>query len=149
MKKKIVILYYSKSGNTKMLAKRILDIFREFIPENVSIELFDAVNMNFSSLMDASAFIIGSPDYFGYMSGYIKLFFDELYENRSQLKGRPAFAFVSHGGGGKAGKSLSELCGALEFNFITPVINVKGDKITSKIESQIQKNCQALLKNLQ
>ena len=32
--KKIVFLYYSKSGNTKLLAKRINDIFREFIPDD-------------------------------------------------------------------------------------------------------------------
>ena len=148
MKKKIVILYYSRSGNTKMLAKRIMDIFREFIPEDTSVELYDAAQQNFTSLMNASAYIIGSPDYFGYMSGYIKLFFDELYESRSELVDRPAFAFVTHGGGGKVGKSLSELCNALKFNFISPVISVKGDKISSKIESQIQKNCLALLKLL-
>lgn len=148
MKKKIVILYYSKSGNTKMLAKRIMDIFREFIPEDVSIELYDALQMNFQSIMDASAFIIGTPEYFGYMSGYIKLFFDELYDMRSKLEGRPAFAFVSHGGGGKAAKKMAELCRSLKFNFIEPVINIKEDKVPSKIETQIQKNCLALLKVL-
>jgi multimeric flavodoxin WrbA len=148
MSKKIVIVYYSKSGNTKTLAKRIYDIFREFLPENFSIILYDASELNFASIKDASAFIIGSPDYFDYMSGYIKLFFDEFYEDRESFKGKPAFVFLTHGGGGKAGKKIVALCEALNFSMITPGISVKDRKITPKIESQIQKNCLAMVKLL-
>lgn len=42
----IIILYYSRENHTKMLAKRFLDIFREFIPENFRLEMLDAKNLN-------------------------------------------------------------------------------------------------------
>ena len=51
------------------------------------------------NLLKASAFIIGSPDYFEYPSGWLKVFFDEMYNHRNELRDIPVFGFISHGGG--------------------------------------------------
>ena len=100
----IIILYYSKSGNTKELAKRIFEIITSFAPKNVKIQMMDATQIDIEALKAASAYIIGTPDYFSYPSGYIKIFFDEMYDIREQLKQKPVFGFVSHGGTGKGAK---------------------------------------------
>lgn len=142
----IIILYYSKENHTKMLAKRIFDIFREFVPNHISIKMMDARKMEKQELLDAKGYIIGSPDYFDYVSGHIKLFFDDFYDERDQFRGKPAFGFITHGGGAKAHKYLSGLLKAFKFEVIDPLIVVKLDDISSKIESQIQKNCLKMLK---
>ncbi|MHA1519258.1 MAG: flavodoxin family protein [Promethearchaeota archaeon] len=149
LKYNIVILYYSKENNTKMLAKRIFDIFREFIPNDFTISMMDAQSMETAKLQKADGLIIGSPDYFGYVSGYIKIFFDEMYSERAIFKGRPVFGFITHGGKGSAQKAMLQLFSSMKFQIIEPIISVNMDKITSKTEAQIQKNCLKMLKIIQ
>jgi len=146
MKKKFIILYYSKDGNTHQLAKRFWDIFREFIPNKYDIEMMKVQEMDLNSLRTSIGIIIGSPDYFGYISGHIKIFFDEILEYKKDIKNKPAIGFITHGGGGEATKPLQTLFEYLKFNLIKPIISVKEDNITSKIESQIQKSLMKMLK---
>ncbi len=146
MKKKFIILYYSKEGNTHQLAKRFWDIFREFIPNSYDIEMMKAQEMNLESLRASIGIIVGSPDYFGYVAGQIKIFFDEILEYKKDFKNKPAIGFITHGGGGDAAKSLETLLTHLKFNIIKPIISVKENKITSKTEAQIQKSLMKMLK---
>lgn len=136
----IPILYYSKGGKTKTLAKRIHEIFTAIAPKNFKIEMMSATEPNWEALKKAAAFIIGTPDYFSYPAGQIKIFFDEFYESRNELKDRPVFGFVTHGGTGKAIKPLQELCSSLKLKIITPFISLENE-INAKMEAQIQKHC--------
>jgi len=146
MKKKFIILYYSKEGNTHQLAKRFWDIFREFIPNRYEIEMMKAQEMDLESLRASIGIIVGSPDYYGYVAGQIKIFFDEILEYKKDFKNKPAIGFITHGGGGDAAKSLQILIDHLKFNNINPIISVKENKITSKTEAQIQKSLMKMLK---
>jgi flavorubredoxin len=141
----VYILYYSKSNNTKELAKRIFEIITSFAPKNVKIQMMDATQMDLDALKAASAYIIGSPDYFSYPSGYIKTFFDEMYELRESLKNKPCFGFMTHGGTGKGIKVLQKLCESIKLRVIPTFINVKEKEITPKDEKQIQMNCQIMI----
>ncbi len=145
-KKKFVILYFSKEGNTYQLAKRFWDIFREFIPNKYEIEMMKTQEIDIGILRESIGIIVGSPDYYGYVSGQIKIFFDEILEYKKDFKNKPAIGFITHGGGGEATKPLQTLFEHLKFNLIKPIISVKEDKITSKIESQIQKSLMKMLK---
>ena len=52
----------------------------------------------------ADAVALGTPDYFSYLAGTIKTFFDDIYlwdQAGKPVKGKPAALFFSHGGGGK------------------------------------------------
>ncbi|MHA1619106.1 MAG: flavodoxin family protein, partial [Promethearchaeota archaeon] len=113
------------------------------------ISMMDATNLDTAKLKEADGLIIGSPDYFGYVSGYIKIFFDEMYPERAIFKGRPVFGFITHGGKGSAQKALLQLFSSMKFQIIEPIISVNMDKITSKTEAQIQKNCLKMLKIIQ
>jgi hypothetical protein len=60
---------------------------------------------------DAVAF--GSPDYYSYIAGGLKVFVDDWYiarkSNRRGLEGKPYGLFYSHGGGGDVRGPLEEL----------------------------------------
>jgi hypothetical protein len=43
------------------------------------------------------------------MAGQVKTLFDERWERRADVAGKPAMGFVSHGGGGKTRESLAEM----------------------------------------
>nr|MDO8112031.1 NAD(P)H-dependent oxidoreductase [Candidatus Sigynarchaeota archaeon] len=144
---KITILYYSKEGHTKALAEVIKSILDPMLPARIQSELVSATTLNFERLKDSAAFILGSPDYFSYVAGYMKTFFDDLWEHRAIFKDRPAFGFITHGGGGKATKALEDLCGSFKFNYIKPTIST-GKPADEKLKTQIKANCEKLLKLL-
>lgn len=149
MAKLVYIVYHSKKGSTKLLAQRIMDVFRSLFPKNIQIELMNVDDIDMDGLKKADGFVIGSPDYFSYPSGKIKTIFDELYDIRSELSGRPSFGFITHGGSGKAVKPLSSLINSIKLKEVGPVIEVKTTNISSKHESLIQKNCQMMIKELE
>ena len=135
-----------RENHTKTLAKRFLDIFREFLPMNFRIEMMHATEIDYTKLKTCAGIVVGSPDYFGYVSGYIKIFFDEIYLHKDEYHKRPIIGFITHGGGGKAEKKLRDLFTYFDFEIIDPIISVKLDNITSKIENQIQKSGLKMLK---
>lgn len=76
---------------------------------------------------DAAAF--GSPDYYSYIAGGLKVFVDDLYiarkTNREGLANKPYGLFYSHGGGGRVRDFFEKLFNALKV----------GQKIGFTIES--------------
>ncbi|MFX0097517.1 MAG: flavodoxin family protein [Candidatus Hodarchaeota archaeon] len=144
MTKNVYIVYYSKTGNTKRLAERILDNFSELQTEDISIKLMSATELDLDALKAADGYVIGTPNYFGAPSGYVKIFFDELYMERTILKGRPVFCFISHGGSGDI-ERLRAMCNWLNLKVVGPTIVVSGSNITSKNLSDIESNIKKML----
>ena len=62
-------------------------------------------------VLNAGAVAIGSPDYYGYVAGTIKTFFDDMYiwdKEGKAVTGKPAALFYSHGGGGTVKQGLEK-----------------------------------------
>lgn len=155
----IYILYYSKSGNTKALAEKIYDKLLSIIQtnSNINIEIKELSKLlsipnsdALDNLLKASAFIIGSPDYFEYPSGWIKVFFDEMYNHRNELRDIPVFGFISHGGGDEetVKKHLRSLFDWMGFYILGDIISVKNESSTKETEAKIQNLCNEMIKNL-
>jgi NAD(P)H dehydrogenase (quinone) len=100
----LLILYHSQEyGNTAVMAEAIGEGART---AGAAVTL---VNTNEQRLdieqyrrFDAVAF--GSPDYYSYIAGGLKVFVDDWYiagkSNRQGLEDKPYGLFYSHGGGG-------------------------------------------------
>ena len=149
--KQIVIVYYSKSGNTRLVAdyfKNRLSIQLADHEKKADITLFNAQNvheLNLSLIQNADALIFGSPDYFGYPSGYIKVVIDEIYPIRNKLSDKPAVGFVTHGGGGKAVDSLKNLLKWSKFQLQGSIISIRNSTIDEVIEGEISHACDLLI----
>ncbi|MEX2680905.1 MAG: flavodoxin family protein [Candidatus Sigynarchaeota archaeon] len=144
---KITILYYSKGGRTKALAEIIKNTLDPLLPSGYESELVPATTLNFERLKDSAAFIFGTPDYFSHVAGYLKIFFDDLWEQREMFKGRPAMGFVTHGGGGKATGALESLCSSFKLDYVKPTISTN-KPVDEKLKAQIKTNCEKLVKLL-
>jgi len=144
MTKNVYIVYFSRTGNTKQIAEQIVESFSKLESNGVEIKLMDAKELDLPALKSAGGYIIGTPNYFSAPSGYIKIFFDELFMDRAILKGRPVFCFVSHGGSGNI-KQLKVMCDWLELKTVGPAIVVNGNDITSKNLSDIENNIKEML----
>ena len=75
---KILIIYHSQTGNTKRLAQAVAKGVEE--TENATAILKRAADAVAQDLKASSGFVICSPEYFGYMAGQVKDFFDRTYE---------------------------------------------------------------------
>jgi len=113
---KILVVYHSQQyGKTKEIAEAIADGARE---AGADVETFNTNERRVSvnDLMAADAVAIGTPDYYSYVAGTIKTFFDDLYlwdKAGKAVTGKPAAVFYSHGGGGLVKQSLEKF--ALRF----------------------------------
>ena len=92
----VLVLYYSRTGNTEALANAIADGSRQVKDVLVTIKRIDYTTVQDFISCDAVAF--GSPNYFGYMAGMIKDFFDKAWSVRNNVVGKAAVAFTSGGG---------------------------------------------------
>jgi NAD(P)H dehydrogenase (quinone) len=104
---KVLILYYSKGGNTRKLA--------EFVAQGVeSVEGVQAVmrtpqDVKKEDFIEASGIIAGSPVYFGGMAAELKKVFDDFVGVRKKMADKVGAAFATSGdpSGGKETTMLS------------------------------------------
>jgi len=108
---KILVIYHSQQyGKTKEIADAIADGAREAGAEVEAINT-NELRVTLNDLMAADAVAIGTPDYYSYVAGTIKTFFDDLYlwdKAGKAVIGKPAALFYSHGGGGLVKQSLEK-----------------------------------------
>lgn len=69
--------------------------------DGVTTRVKDALEASSDDLLWADAFILGTPENFGYMSGALKLFLDRVYYDcEGKMAGRGFALFVSAGNDG-------------------------------------------------
>jgi len=104
---KILIVYHSQTGNTEKLAQAVKQGAEA---EGLEVILKKAGDADLNDLLGCDGYCFGTPDYFSYMAGALKDFFDRTYyPAKGKLTGRPFVCFVSHGGGGAAVSSLTKM----------------------------------------
>lgn len=93
---RILIVYDSKTGNTEKMALAVAEGTKE--TEGVDVLVKKAGKTTNEDLLKADGIIVGSPTYYGQMSGKIKAMFDESVKIHGKLEGKIGAAFTSSGG---------------------------------------------------
>ena len=101
----VLVLYYSRTGRTDVLANAVAEGARSVRGVTATVKRVDCATMYDFISCDAVAF--GSPNYFGYMAGLMKTFFDTALSIRDKVTGKPAVAFTS--GGSSSDTALKSL----------------------------------------
>jgi multimeric flavodoxin WrbA len=101
----VLVLYYSRTGRTEALAKAVADGVNAVEGASAKLKRVDYATVDDFISSDAVAF--GSPNYFSYMAGLMKDFFDRALSIREKVTGKPAAAFTS--GGGPSNSALLSL----------------------------------------
>ncbi len=89
---KILVSYYSRSGNTKRMAELIAQGVRG---EGVEADLKDVEEVNPDELLGYEGIILGSPTYYGTCAAPIKELIDESVKHHGKLDGKVGGAFTS------------------------------------------------------
>lgn len=101
---KILVVYHSQQfGDTGALAEALAEGAREC---GVDLEMINTNErrVKLDEFLAADGIAIGTPDYYSYVAGTIKTFFDDIWlwdRAGEPVKGKPAAIFFSHGTGGK------------------------------------------------
>lgn len=87
-----LVIYYSRTGNTKQMAGVIAEAMNK---AGLDTECKSVDKTAIQDLLAADAIVVGSPTYYGLMSFEIKRLFDESVSKHGQLDGKIGAAFSS------------------------------------------------------
>jgi len=103
---KVLVIYYSRSGNTELMAKRINDAIRD---EELDVTCKKVEETDPDELLEIDGLVIGSPTYYGTMAAEIKKFLDDSIKHHGKLDGKVGAAFSSAASMGQETTVLSIL----------------------------------------
>jgi len=102
---KLLILYYSQTGNTERMARAVEEGAKSVAGVNVEVKYFARPE----DLAEASGIILGMPTYHHDMGIEMKRLLEEVAIKRINLKGKVGAAFGSYGWSGEAPRMLLEV----------------------------------------
>jgi len=127
---KVIVVYESKYGNTRIVAEKIINSMREV--SGVETVLAELKEVDLSQLDGSDAILIGSPNHMGGATRNIRKFIDAL--GKPDLEGKLAAVFDTYLGGDfekavkKMEKRISEKVPALKLAAPGLSIRVEGMK---------------------
>jgi len=116
-----IVIYYSRSGNTKEMAEIIAKAMNE---SDLPTECKSVDKVKAEDLLEFDAIVIGSPTYYGHMAGPLKQLFDDTVTYHGKLDGKVGAAFSSAANIG--GGNETTIMGIIEAMLIAGLI-VQGD----------------------
>jgi multimeric flavodoxin WrbA len=134
-KKVLLIVYHSQSGTTQRMADAVIRGATHSDMENVEVRVRRALDASAPDLLDCDAFILGTPENFGYMSGAMKYFLDRVfYECVDKIDGRPYALFVRAGNDGSGAiSSINRILSGLAVREIQEPVLIAGDFDESRL----------------
>lgn len=116
-----IVLYYSRSGNTREMAETIAQAMND---AGLPTECKPVEQVNPDDLPEYDAIVIGSPCYYGQMAAPVKQLIDDLVGRHGQLNGKVGGAFASSANLG--GGSETTIVGILQAMLIAGMV-IQGD----------------------
>jgi NAD(P)H dehydrogenase (quinone) len=139
-----IVIYYSKSGNTKAMAELIAKAMNK---GGLATDCKSVTEIKSDDLLGYDAIVVGSPTYYGHMAGPVKQLFDDLVGRHGQLDGKIGGAFSSAANIG--GGNETTIMGIIEAMLISGMVvqgDPKGDHYgpvsIGKPDERVIKQCQ-------
>ncbi len=124
----ILVIYHTQSGNTQKMAEAVAAGVASI--KDTKVVLKQAKDATIEDLILCDGIAIGSPEYFGYMAGMIKDFFDRTYESAKEKREifmKPYVIFISAGNDGRnARDQIERICLGYQFKKVYEPLIVRG-----------------------
>ena len=132
----LLVVYHSQSGSTSRMAEAVIEGARSREVEGVDVRVRTALDATPEDLLWCDAFILGTPENFGYMSGAMKYFLDRAYYPcEGQLDGTPFALFIRAGNDGTGAlRSLRRILSGLSVREIQEPVMLVGDFDESRLD---------------
>jgi NAD(P)H dehydrogenase (quinone) len=116
-----LVLYYSRSGNTKAMATAFAEAMEK---AGLPTKCKSVTDAKVSDLVDADAIVVGSPTYYGRAAAPVAQLFDESVSKHGKLDAKVGAAFSSSANIG--GGNETTICEIIQMMLIHGMI-VQGD----------------------
>jgi len=128
--KRILVVYHSQEkGNTHKMAELVAQGCGQVDGVEASVVNVNEQRVTMDEAESVDGYAIGSPDYFSYVAGNVKQFFDDIllaaWQGRKTTE-KPCVTFITHGGGGAAAAPLEKLATSCKLEQIAPTVACKG-----------------------
>jgi NAD(P)H dehydrogenase (quinone) len=139
-----IVVYYSRSGNTKEMAEIITAAMNK---AGLKTDCKSIEKVKADDLLKYDAIVVGSPTYYGHMAGQIKQLFDDSVSFHGKLDGKVGAAFSSAANIG--GGNETTIMGIIEAMLIAGMV-VQGDPqgdhygpvSINKPDDRVKRQCQ-------
>lgn len=122
------IVWQSRGGGARSLVDAVIAGAREGAPD-VDISDVPALGATVEDVLSADGLILATPEHFGYMSGALKHFFEEIYYPcLDRTRGRPyALVVKASTDGTGTVRAVQRIVAGLAWREIRPPLLVVGD----------------------
>lgn len=135
MSKHLLIVYHTQSGTTSRMADAVIAGATSDNVEGVNVRVKSALEADAEDLLWSDAFILGTPENFGYMSGALKYFLDRVYyacENK--INAKPFALFIRAGNDGSGAiSSIRRILTGLAVREVQEPVLIAGDFDESRL----------------
>ena len=138
MKKKLVVIYLSTSGNTKRMADAIVEGADS---RGVNADAVSFYDVDIGAIKSADAIAIGSSTFWYKMHDAMEKFLEKL--QTEDLTGKIGAAFGSYGWSGEAPVQIAQKMREMGITVIDPVLRVQWDP-----DDKDLKECERLGKDI-
>ena len=124
--KNLLVVHHTKSGSTMKMTAAIIKGAKK---TNINIRSISALKASSADVFWCDGLILGTPENFGYMSGAMKYFLDEIYYDcLEKREGIPYAIYVKAGNDGTGAiVNIEKILSGLSFKKIQNPVLVVGD----------------------
>ena len=135
--KHLLIVFHSKTGNTRKLADAVIDGASSDDVGSVEVRVLRAADAGPEDLLWADGLLLGTPENFGYLSGALKDFLDRtFYEVEGKLTPLPYAMFVSAGNDGTgAVRAMERIANGYPFLAVQAPLIARGTPTPEDLDS--------------
>ena len=135
--KHLLIVFHSKTGNTRLLADAVIDGASSDDVGGVEVRVLRAADAGPEDLLWADGLLLGTPENFGYLSGALKDFLDRtFYEVEGKLTPLPYAMFVSAGNDGTgAVRAMERIANGYPFLAVQAPLIARGTPTPEDLDS--------------
>ena len=135
--KHLLIVFHSKTGNTRQLANAVIDGASSDDVGGVEVRVLRAADAGPEDLLWADGLLLGTPENFGYLSGALKDFLDRtFYEVEGKLTPLPYAIFVSAGNDGTgAVRAMERIANGYPFLAVQAPLIARGTPTPEDLDS--------------
>ena len=137
MSSRLLVVHHTPSPGMQAMLEACLAGARDQEIVGVDVVVRPALSASVVDVLEADAYLLGTPANIGYLSGAMKHFFDQIYYPcLDATRGRPFAAYI-HGNEGLEGavRAMGTITSALGWEAVAPTLEVLGAPDKASLEA--------------
>lgn len=128
VRRRLLVVHHTPSPGMQEMLEAALAGARDEEIQGVDVVVRPALAAGVTDVLEADAYLLGTPANIGYISGALKHFFDQIYYPCLEATDKRPFAAYVHGNQGLEGavRAIGSITSALGWEPVAPTLEVMG-----------------------